>query len=96
LRTCTAVHQRLVARSRIAQHAFSETALQIFSLMASRPLKSDRFFTDDYRPEVYTSDGIGWIEDTDMRAVILRHSPDVAAALQGVENAFAPWRVAEA
>ena len=32
---------------------FSETAFRIFVLMASRRLKSDRFFTDDYRPEIY-------------------------------------------
>ena len=28
---------------------FSETAFRVFLLMASRRLKSDRFFTDDYR-----------------------------------------------
>ena len=33
---------------------FSETAFRIFVLMASRRLKSDRFFTDDYRPGIYT------------------------------------------
>jgi hypothetical protein len=33
---------------------FSETAFRLFILMASRRLKSDRFFTDDYRVEVYT------------------------------------------
>ena len=33
---------------------FSETAFRIFVLMASRRLKSDRFFTDDYRAEMYT------------------------------------------
>ena len=30
---------------------FSETAFRVFILMASRRLKSDRFFTDDWRPE---------------------------------------------
>ena len=33
---------------------FSETAFRVFILMASRRLKADRFFTDDYRPEIYT------------------------------------------
>ncbi len=37
--------------------AFSDTAFRIFILMASRRLKSDRFFTDDYTPEVYTPVG---------------------------------------
>src|SRR5207244_4740746 len=32
---------------------FSDTAFRIFVLMASRRLKSDRFFTVDYTPAVY-------------------------------------------
>ena len=34
--------------------AFSDTAFRVFVLMAPGRLKSDRFFTYDYRPEVYT------------------------------------------
>jgi hypothetical protein len=34
--------------------AFGETAFQIFILNASRRLMTDRFYTKDYRPEVYT------------------------------------------
>ena len=41
---------------------FSETAFRVFVLMASRRLKSDRFFTDDYRPEIYTEFGLDYIE----------------------------------
>jgi Animal haem peroxidase len=37
---------------------FSDTAFRVFILMASRRLEADRFFTDDYRPEVYTQAGI--------------------------------------
>ena len=33
---------------------FSDTAFRIFVLMASRRLKSDRFFTDDYGARLYT------------------------------------------
>ena len=36
---------------------FSDTAFRIFILMASRRLEADRFFTRDYRPEVYTREG---------------------------------------
>ena len=43
--------------------AFSDTAFRIFILMASRRLKSDRFFTQDYQPEVYTQVGLDWIAD---------------------------------
>jgi hypothetical protein len=70
---------------------FSDTAFRVFILMASRRLKSDRFFTRDYRPEVYTKAGIDWVEKNSMRSVLLRHFPDLEAALAGVENPFAPW-----
>jgi hypothetical protein len=71
---------------------FSDTAFRIFILMASRRLESDRFFTRDFRPEVYTREGLDWIENNDMRSLLLRHFPDLEPALQGVANPFAPWR----
>jgi len=70
---------------------FSDTAFRVFILMASRRLKSDRFFTVDYRPEVYTQAGIDWVERNSMRSVLLRHFPRLAPALDGVANPFAPW-----
>jgi hypothetical protein len=71
---------------------FSDTAFRVFILMASRRLRSDRFFTKDYRAEVYTQWGLDWIEKTTMTNLLLRHYPDLAPALRGVDNAFAPWR----
>ena len=71
---------------------FSDTIFRILILMASRRLKSDRFFTVDYRPEVYTPEGLKWIDDTDMSAILLRHLPGLAPTLRGVANAFAPWK----
>jgi hypothetical protein len=71
---------------------FSDTAFRIFILMASRRLKSDRFFTDDYTPDVYTPEGLDWISCTTMADVLRRHHPGLAPALEGVQNAFAPWR----
>ncbi len=70
---------------------FSDTAFRIFILMASRRLKSDRFFTNDYSPDVYTPEGLAWVERTGMRELLLRHHPELAPALEGVANAFAPW-----
>jgi Animal haem peroxidase len=70
---------------------FSDTAFRIFIVMASRRLKSDRFFTTDYTPQVYTEAGLKWIEDNSMRTVLLRHFPQLAPALEGVQNPFAPW-----
>ena len=71
---------------------FSDTAFRIFILMASRRLESDRFFTRDYRPEVYTREGLDWVENNTMRSLLLRHFPDLAPALEGVANPFAPWK----
>ena len=70
---------------------FSDTAFRIFILMASRRLRSDRFFTDDYTPGVYTPEGIEWVEGNTMGDVLRRHHPELAPALDGVANAFAPW-----
>jgi len=72
--------------------AFSDTAFRVFILMASRRLKSDRFFTTDYTPDVYTPAGIEWIEDNDLKSVLTRHYPALRPALAGVDNPFAPWR----
>jgi hypothetical protein len=71
---------------------FSDTAFRIFILMASRRLEADRFFTRDYRPEVYTAEGIDWVESNSMRTLLLRHFPELERALEGVANPFAPWR----
>jgi Animal haem peroxidase len=70
---------------------FSDTAFRVFILMASRRLKSDRFFTRDFTADMYTQAGLDWIDDSTMATVLLRHYPDLAPALQGVQNAFAPW-----
>jgi hypothetical protein len=72
---------------------FSDTAFRIFILMASRRLKSDRFLTTDFRPEVYTPEGIRWVADNDMSSVLVRHYPDLAPVLRTVRNPFAPWPV---
>ena len=71
---------------------FSDTAFRIFVLMASRRLNSDRFFTTDFTADVYTPLGMDWINDNTMGTVVLRHYPELAPALRGVKNAFAPWK----
>ena len=71
---------------------FSDTAFRIFILMASRRLKSDRFFTKDYRAEIYTEFGLKWIDSNSMIDVLRRHYPSLSPALFGLQNAFAPWR----
>ena len=74
-----------------AGFGFSDTAFRVFILMASRRLKSDRFFTRDYRPEIYSQAGFDWINANTMKSVLLRHYPSLEPALRGVDNAFVPW-----
>lgn len=70
---------------------FSDTAFRIFIVMASRRLKSDRFFTKDFRPEIYTQVGFDWVNNTSMKDVILRHYPELDEVIGGVDRVFAPW-----
>ena len=82
----------LMAEPLPAGFGFSDTAFRIFLLMASRRLKSDRFLSKDYRPEVYTKQGIEWVEQSTMIDVITRHFPSVAGAMKGLDNAFKPLK----
>jgi hypothetical protein len=70
---------------------FSDTAFRIFVLMAPRRLKSDRFLSIDFTPEVYTDEGINWVKKNTMVTVFLRHHPELEPVLRDVENAFTPW-----
>jgi Animal haem peroxidase len=82
----------MFAEPRPQGFGFSDTAFRIFILMASRRLNSDRFFTTDFTPEVYTQVGLDWIADNNMSTVLLRHFPELQPSLHGVKNAFAPWQ----
>ena len=80
----------LFAEKRPTGFAFSDTAFRIFILMASRRLNSDRFFTKDFRPEIYSPTGLDWIRDNDMRTVLLRHFPQLRPALRGSSTTPSP------
>jgi hypothetical protein len=76
---------------------FSDTAFRVFLLMASRRLNSDRFLSQDYRPEIYTKQGIDWVEDNGMVSVISRHFPKLASFMNDRprdqrDSAFKPWK----
>jgi hypothetical protein len=86
----------LYAESPPPLFGFSDTAFRVFILMASRRLKSDRFFTTDFTPEVYSPFGMDWITKNGMVSILLRHYPELAPALRGVDNAFAPWKTPDA
>jgi hypothetical protein len=71
---------------------FSDTAFRVFILMATRRIKSDRFLAGDgWCPEVYTREGMEWVQNNTMKDVLCRHFPELAAPLHNVKNAFAPW-----
>ncbi len=80
-----------LAEPRQKGFAFGETFFQIFVGMASRRLMADRFYTEDFRPEIYTAEGIEWVKQSSLKNVILRHMPELAPALEGIDNAFKPW-----
>jgi hypothetical protein len=75
---------------------FSDTAFRVFILMASRRILSDRYFTDDFTPAVYTQPGMDWINNNNMTTLLLRHFPELTPTLQRTANAFAPWVVSKA
>jgi hypothetical protein len=81
----------LFAEKRPKGFAFSDTAFRIFILMASRRLNSDRFFTVDYTPRVYTQAGLDWIDANSMSTVLVRHFPELTTPLRTITNAFTPW-----
>jgi hypothetical protein len=85
----------MFAERRPEGFAFSDTAFRIFILMASRRLNSDRFFTRDFTPNVYTPQSLRWIDASTVSAVLLRHCPELPAALRGSDIAFGLWQVAE-
>ena len=70
---------------------FSDTAFRIFVLMATRRLKSDRFFTGDFNDKVYTPEGMRWIQENGMASVLVRHLPELRHKVGRVRNAFSPW-----
>lgn len=82
----------MLAEDRPDGFAFSDTAFRIFILMASRRLNSDRFFTTHFTNEVYTKEGMAWVEQNTMGSVLLRHCPELEPYLSDVPNAFAIWQ----
>jgi Animal haem peroxidase len=82
-----------LAEAPLEGFGISETAFRIFLLMAPRRLKSDRFFTDDYSPRIYSRIGLDWISNNDMTSVLLRHYPELKPTLWRIENPFNPWHV---
>ncbi len=81
----------MYAEPLIPGFGFSETALRVFLLMASRRLQSDRFFTTDYNEHTYTKTGLEWIEKTSLVTVATRNITALRPLLKDQKNGFAPW-----
>ncbi len=82
----------LAEATRPSCYGFGETLFQVFTLMATRRLASDRFYTSSFTPEVYTPEGMAWIEQASMKKILLRQFPELAdTGLASVANAFYPW-----
>uniref|UniRef100_A0A0D3HU60 Alpha-dioxygenase 1 n=1 Tax=Oryza barthii TaxID=65489 RepID=A0A0D3HU60_9ORYZ len=82
----------LMAEKKIKGFAISETAFNIFILMASRRLEADRFFTSNFNEETYTKKGMQWVKTTEgLRDVINRHYPEITAKWMKSSSAFSVW-----
>ena len=81
----------LLAETPPCGFAFSDTAFRIFILMASRRLKSDRFYTTCWTKDTYTKEGLDWVEENSMATVLRRHFPELKPRIGSHCNAFLPW-----
>ena len=82
----------LAEEKRPTNFAFGETTFQLFLLNATRRLQADRFYTTCYSEKYYTKEGMDWIDSNNMKDVLLRHYPSLAATgLSNINNAFEPW-----
>jgi hypothetical protein len=75
---------------------FSDTAFRIFILMASRRLKSDRFIAGQWNADMYTKEGLDWVQNSGMKDVLGRHFPELKPVLKHSKNPFAPWKMMDA
>ncbi|KAM3268761.1 alpha-dioxygenase 2 isoform X2 [Capsicum chacoense] len=82
----------LHAEKKIKGFAISETAFNIFLLIASRRLEADRFFTTDFNSRTYTEKGFEWVNKTEtLKDVIDRHFPEMTAKYMRCTSAFSLW-----
>ncbi|ESQ49954.1 hypothetical protein EUTSA_v10020279mg [Eutrema salsugineum] len=82
----------LMAEKKIKGFAISETAFNIFLLMATRRLEADRFFTSDFNEMTYTKKGLEWVNTTEnLKDVFDRHYPEMTDSWMNSESAFSVW-----
>ncbi|KAH0866870.1 hypothetical protein HID58_073892 [Brassica napus] len=82
----------LMAEKKIKGFAISETAFNIFVIMATRRLEADRFFTSDFNEMTYTKKGLEWVNTTEsLKDVFDRHYPEMTDRWMNSESAFSVW-----
>ncbi|CAN7052367.1 unnamed protein product [Brassica oleracea var. botrytis] len=82
----------LMAEKKIKGFAISETAFNIFVIMATRRLEADRFFTSDFNEMTYTKKGLEWVNTTEnLKDVFDRHYPEMTDKWMNSESAFSVW-----
>ncbi|KAK4712547.1 hypothetical protein R3W88_007060 [Solanum pinnatisectum] len=82
----------LMAEKKIKGFAISETAFNIFLVMAIRRLEADRFFTSNYNEETYTKKGLEWVNTTEcLKDVLDRHYPEMTEKWMNSNSAFSVW-----
>ncbi|XP_020080925.1 alpha-dioxygenase 1-like [Ananas comosus] len=82
----------LMAEKKIKGFAISETAFFIFTIMATRRLEADRFFTSYFNEDAYTKTGLEWVNSTEsLRDVIHRHYPNITSKWMNSTSAFTVW-----
>lgn len=70
---------------------FSASTFLEFILMASRRVQADRFYTEDFRKEIYTPEGIERVRGLNgLKDIIERNAPAVKDAVQTRQSAFHP------
>ncbi|KAI3963312.1 hypothetical protein MKW98_022734 [Papaver atlanticum] len=82
----------LLAEKKIKGFAISETAFFIFTIMATRRLEADRFFTSYFNEETYTEKGFNWVNTTEsLKDVMDRHYPEMTKKWMNSASVFSVW-----
>lgn len=57
-----------------------------------RRLEADRFFTYDFKEEIYTKKGLNWVNTTEsLKEVLDRHYPEMSSKWINSTSAFSVW-----
>ncbi|KAJ3089808.1 hypothetical protein HK100_007646 [Physocladia obscura] len=85
-----------LAEDKLPNFVFGETTYSVFMAQTQRRIECDRFLTIDYNEQVYTKEGIDWVEYTTFATILRRHFPAVRDLIKDDDNAFLPWKKATA